>query len=716
MTLISEKLSEKLYENRKPLVLAWVLVLHVYFFFWVTPLNFWNANPATGGDMGSHFYPLYTLVKVALPELSLRTWNPGNLMGEPHLLHYFPVPYLIMALLSLFMPLGRAFNLGTLLPLFLAPLAIYFALRGLGVRRLNAGFASFASLFFFFNESYSMWGGNATSLLAGQFAHMYGLLFLFLLIGWIGREIRSGKMNYGPTLLIAAIACSHTYILLLVPFFFISFIFFFPHGDWKKKFNYCFVLGIWGILLSMWFVGPQILHAPWTTGNPMDWIFGNPWNEIFPTPFRIVAVVFLICLPIYTYMMGAGRFKTKEFARELAFWAIPTLSCLGMFFIFPKLGLVDVRVVPQMLLIFVIYSALILTNSFRVFPALIQYVLVIGLSIGCVIWVKKQIRNYSYWVTWNYSGWEAKPDWPYAQAVFDHLRKPDFSYPRIANEHHSLLNQAGTTRVWEMTPYFAHRSTMESLYQEAAFTTPYTYYLQALISETPCCPIRGYRCPAINFQVATKYMKLLGVSDLVTVSEGVKNLANAEPGLIRSFTSGPFAIYTLREKVDMVEIFQGEIASVGLKNFKANFYDWFLNYTPASQMQIIEMGNKPMQNKELTPEQLANCNPQLKVDYNQIDLTTNCPGALHILKYTYHPSWDADTGDTIHMVSPGFIALTPSQTQVHMRFGHDFRWWAFGVISLLSFLLLFAAYFGVEVRQEPRKKILSLFRRNRPKL
>lgn len=710
-----KSISEKLYEHRKALVLAWLIALQVFYFFWVTPLDFLNAGPATGGDMGSHFFPLYTLVKVALPELSLRTWSPGNLMGEPQLLHYFPVPYLIMAVLSLFMPLGRAFNIGTLLPLFLVPFAVYYALRGLGMRRLVSAFASFASLFFFYNESYSMWGGNATSLLAGQFAHMYGLLFLFWFIGWMAREIRSGEMRYGPTLAIAAIACSHTYILLLVPCFFISFIFCFPFGEWKKKFTYCFVTGIWGILLSMWFVGPQILNAPWTTGNPMDWIFGNLWNEVFPLPFRIVAVVLMLSLPIYTYLLGAGKFKAKDFSRELGFWAIPTLACLGMFFVFPKLGLVDVRVVPQMLLFFVLYTAIVLVSSFRAFPKLIQYTLAIGLSIGCVIWVKKSIKNYSYWVTWNYSGWEVKPDWPYTRSVFDYLHK-GFSYPRVANEHNPSLNQAGTTRVWEMLPYFAERGTMESLYQEAAFTAPYTYHLQALISEAPSCPIRGYRCPSPNLQEAAKYMQLFGVKDIILVSDRSKALADAEPALQKSYMAGPYSVYSLRADVPLVQVLQVPLVHMPLANFKPNFYDWVVNYSPASQMQIVQMGNKDIVQGNLSEAELSACHPQVNVNYNQIKLKTNCPGSLHMLKFTYHPSWDADTGDAIHMVSPGFMALTPSQNEVTLRFGHDFRWWAFGVISLLSFLLLFASYFGVEVRQKPGQKILSLFRRNRSEL
>ena len=147
------------------------IVVFVGFISFITPVAVWNSKPATGGDTGSHFYPLWVLVKESLPHWQIRSWNPGNLMGEPHLLHYFPGPFLVMAFLSIFMPLGLAFNFGTLLPLVAFPLSLAFALSKLGSSyafRIAAVAASFLVLF---NESYSMWGGNATSLLAGQYAH-----------------------------------------------------------------------------------------------------------------------------------------------------------------------------------------------------------------------------------------------------------------------------------------------------------------------------------------------------------------------------------------------------------------------------------------------------------------------------------------------------------------------------------------------------------------
>jgi hypothetical protein len=86
----------------------WIFIIVVYvgFISFITPTTVWNTKPATGGDTGSHFYPLWVLVNESLPHWQIRTWNPGNLMGEPHLLHYFPGPFLLMAFLSIFMPLG----------------------------------------------------------------------------------------------------------------------------------------------------------------------------------------------------------------------------------------------------------------------------------------------------------------------------------------------------------------------------------------------------------------------------------------------------------------------------------------------------------------------------------------------------------------------------------------------------------------------------------
>ena len=57
------------------------------FFISLLPAEAFGVLPATGGDTGSHFWPLYVLVNYGIPEGLIKNWNPGNLAGEPHFVH-----------------------------------------------------------------------------------------------------------------------------------------------------------------------------------------------------------------------------------------------------------------------------------------------------------------------------------------------------------------------------------------------------------------------------------------------------------------------------------------------------------------------------------------------------------------------------------------------------------------------------------------------------
>ncbi|MFN7455238.1 MAG: 6-pyruvoyl-tetrahydropterin synthase-related protein [Pseudobdellovibrionaceae bacterium] len=677
-------------------VLLWLVTfVLVGFVAFETPRTVWNTEPATGGDTASHFYPLHVLVKEGIPQLSLRTWNPGNLMGEPHLLHYFPGPYLIMAFLSLFVPIGLAFNIGTILPLLVFPLTVYVGLRGLGIRFFGAVVASCFALLFAFNESFSMWGGNSMSLLAGQFAHMYALNFLFLTLGLIGYELRQQQNLYGSTLLVMAVCISHSYILLLIPFFFLGFIFTFPLQDSGKmdvlgsesrwsRFKYLFWVGLWGIILSLWFIVPQILNAPWTTGNPMAWYFENFWRDVFPEAWRPVFWIFAGILPVLTFFAGRDRKLLKEFLLSLGFWTMPILACIAMFFVFPKLGLVDARVIPQIQLFLFLLMGIWLGLLIEKFPKVLSWVVLAGACGAILFWTHKNIKNYPHWVKWNYSSWSAKNKYAETQEVFKFL-KGDFSQPRIANEHHPSLNDAGTTRVFEMTPYFARRATMESLYQEAAHTAPITHWLQARISDKPSCPIRGWDCPRMDFKGLDQQMKVLGVQDLILTSPEAFAKVNENPKLQMAYQTASLRVYRLNEPIRLVETLT-VIPEISFPDgFQRRFLEWLKNYQPGSAALLVPRAkNFQMSENFLDPEQ--KCQPQVTADYNRIELKTHCPGKIHVLKFTYHPAWKASGGEDLHMISPGFIAFVPDSENVELKFGPSFSWYVAGLISLIAFV------------------------------
>lgn len=667
--------------------LGWIaaVVVFVGYIFWLTPRILFNTEPATGGDTGSHFYPLYTLVNNALPQLHLRTWNPGNLMGEPHLLHYFPGPYLLMALLAAFLPIGLAFNIGTIFPLFCFPISVMYALRGLGYHWRSCFVATTFAIIYVFNEGYSMWGGNATSLLAGQYAHLYGVNLLFVLIGYLPREMHATRPKYRASFLVAAIAICHTYVLLLVPFVFLSFLLSNADNHYREKIRYFVTIGIAGLLLSAFFVIPQVLHSPWMTGNPMDWIFQNPLNEILPTAIRPLVVILLITLPGVMYWLGAKKIEATNFGGEMLFWIIPILASVAMFFVFPKLGLVDARIIPQVQLFVSLIAALMLCRALEPLEVKTQNAVAICTVILGLYWSYNNVSNYPHWVRWNYSSWKAKPKFPQAQQIFDKFRG-NFSQPRITYEHSPILNDAGTTRVFENLPYFANRSTMESLYQEAIHTAPLTHYLQARVSKQPSCPIRGWECPPMDFKGLEPIMNVLGVQSVILTSSEAKSAILQEPAFQKIMSTETFEVHSLKKMVSLVETMPKAPTIATFVDFKREFHAWLKNYNGSQDFLLMD---RNMAVPAATPAPV-DCQASVQVGFDGFELTTACPGSWHLLKFAYHPTFKADSGDPIFMVTPGLMAVVPTKDKVIFKFGQSWQWVFAGVLSFLTAVLLIA--------------------------
>src|SRR4051795_67891 len=55
---------------------------------------------AAGGDTPCHFPTLAYLRDVLLPQWRLHGWYPGAYLGQPILLYYFPLAFLVMAALA----------------------------------------------------------------------------------------------------------------------------------------------------------------------------------------------------------------------------------------------------------------------------------------------------------------------------------------------------------------------------------------------------------------------------------------------------------------------------------------------------------------------------------------------------------------------------------------------------------------------------------------
>ena len=96
---------------------------------------------------------------------------------------YITLPFLLIALASLFLPYMVAFKLVTAMGVFLLPVAMW----GFGkLFRLPRPFPLLAPVFalgFLFMDSYSIYGGNILSTLAGEFGYSISFALTFVFLG-----------------------------------------------------------------------------------------------------------------------------------------------------------------------------------------------------------------------------------------------------------------------------------------------------------------------------------------------------------------------------------------------------------------------------------------------------------------------------------------------------------------------------------------------------
>lgn len=758
------------------------------------PREVLGSEPATGGDTGSHFWTLYGLVEHALPDLSVRYWNPGNHAGEPRLLHYFPLPFLIMAAMASVVPIGTAYNIGTVLGTIMFPYAVYAALRGAGLRFPIPILGTAVALISHYNESYSMWGGNTLSTLAGQFAASYGIDFLLFGIGALCWEIRTGRFQILSSLFFAATLLSHGYPALSIPIFLASITILFPHAELRARLLACATSAVFSLLLSVWFVGPMLLNGKWQTKHALSWFSDTILQEVYPAvyhPFvNALGIILLLLalaslrglegaarkrftaagaalvigylghqlfwaydpnlagalqakdlpkrLPLYaTLALGAvfaalyacllaGRFRPgrKKIFLDAAIWLVPTLANALLYYILPLVELIDIRAVPQVHIFGCLFFAVLAGHLLNALGRLSALLLTFPLVITVMWWTHNHVQEYPGWLQWNVSGWRNKPLYP-AVSQLSRSVKGSYSDPRIIFELSDKANATGTIRVWEMLPYFAGRATLESVYLEATLMSGEAVHLQAEISKFPSCPLPHLPCPTFNVAAARPRLELMGVGALIMANDEPIAQARAsgflqEPGTANCTSCsalpgrsrfGPWTLFYLAPQPALAGVFRQAPELYTGKDWRDRFYNWFREYDGAKRFLIAAENLDPSLRQSLERGDAiwsadSSCHPKLKADFNRIELSTDCPGKAHYLKFNYHPAWRVSTGDPLFIVSPAFIGIVPSQPEVVLEFGYMLSWKITQAISMLSGLILFLCCFGAA-----RKRTAALARR-----
>src|SRR6185312_10987344 len=534
-----------------------------------------------------------------------------------------------------------------------------------------------------------------------QFAHVYSFDFFMLCLGAMSYELHKKRFPCLATLCASAVMLSHFYTALALPFVYIGFFVGARNLSFKERFQKLALSALMANLLAAWFVLPMLDNATWTTPFGLKWGGANLLNEMVPQIFWPFAAILAVGMLVYAGLSFSKRKLYEiEWIPSIFIFIMILVSSVIFYFIFPALGLVDVRAVPiaQMIFCFlaVFYLGMILRRYLDSFTLTYFSVALVALGIW---WAHKQVVNFPGWMKWNYSSWSAKPAYPNLKKLSAVL-KGDFSDPRVVYENNEAYNDAGTMRVFEMLPYFTGRSTLESVYMQATVVAPEVFYIQALISRSPSCPFPNYQCTGFDLQKALPRLKLFAVSQLILSTPPVLEKARVMPELEFQGEYGMWNLYRLKDPISYVDFIHRPVRWTDFKNFKNDFYHWFTtNDFDKEWLMTDPSGGTHQELSDSVFQAPPDCKPTVQVQFDQIQLHTECPGTFHVLKFAYHSSWRASNNEKIYLVAPGFMGMVPKTKDVTLRFGFRTIWSFASLLSWMSLILFMCFWLWPKARQ-----------------
>ena len=255
-----------------------------------------------GGDTGAHVALPAFLKSNLLTHGQLTGWDPGWYDGFPLYTFYFPLPGLIAVLFNVFASYSVAFKLVTVLGSLLLPVCAWAFGRLAGLRSPGPACLAAATLPFLFEPSFSIYGGNLLSTLAGEFSFSLSLSLSLLFLGVVAAGLRTGRHRALAAVLIAATLLCH-----LIPAMFAAVgavVWLLLDADlprmlhrsrravaagnrWGGRVLWSVVAGVVGLGLTAWWLVPFGLEQSFTTNMGYTKVFGYP-HLLFPGSFRWV--------------------------------------------------------------------------------------------------------------------------------------------------------------------------------------------------------------------------------------------------------------------------------------------------------------------------------------------------------------------------------------------------------------------------------------------
>jgi len=230
----------------------------------------------TGGDTASWYGVARHMLDELLPNGRLSGWDMGNFCGYPNFSFYFIPPFLMAVAPAYFLglPLTVTLKVAIMVGIFMLPLTTYFGLRVMKYRFPVPIMGAAASFLILFNESYTMFGGNALSTFAGEFCYMFAFALFPWFAGLLYQGVETGKGAVKTGVLLGIIGLSHLFVfipaVLLAVYWYLA----------RGKVPYIWKVAWVGFgIMAFWILPVLAYRYPYTTPVYIIWQDFISWHH-----------------------------------------------------------------------------------------------------------------------------------------------------------------------------------------------------------------------------------------------------------------------------------------------------------------------------------------------------------------------------------------------------------------------------------------------------
>ena len=675
----------------------------------------------TGGDMGAHIVPTKFFVTELFNNFKLSGWSQDWFAGYPVYYFYFPLPPIITSLLSFLFPFSISFKTMVLISQVLLVISIEMLMRKNSKEFSFYGFG--VGLLYLLTESFTIFGGNLASSLAGQYSFTYSIAFANFSIFYLL------KSNHRYSTEIASLLIGLSVLSHLIPFMIYLPIFAYYFLKSNAKITIKIAAFLFFLFIAMRFSISLFLNLEFTTNmtyTPYTQLSDLVKSDVLP--FAIGAIIYVILSSSRTTLKAVAGF-------ELYFVSIS----IFLFFYGPESALWNGRIVPFFNLgIIILFFNLLhfdiknLTKKIQGKYPLIVFILSINsylmylyyskwgntystttISINLIILLMFLISINSeksliyttlvsltfgtlsylpHWLNWNFSGYESKNNWSDITTLYEGL---DTLEPgRIMWEPNSDLNKYGTPMVLMTIPMFTDHQSVEGLYFDSSITTPFHFLTVSGLAERPSNPVGGLTYINGEFDKGFRLMEELGVDYFIAYTSSIKDKANESENFNFLFSNEVFNVYSINtKKVELVEdslhIFESPDFYDRLKNAVLRDGSEQSFFEAAYKSFKEELNHKIIENydESLTVRSEKNTDlliSDLNIQNDLITFKTNKPNQLHLIKVSYFPNWKIKNGYGPFRISPSFMAVIPKDEFVEIKFESSKVEKALNLLSILS--------------------------------